>query len=193
MNQINNNGMGSGQFDLKEVKIWNVKFNLLTAEEIATVVNSWLDEGKKGIHLTGVDACVMVQAQKDELLRKAILESDIVNVDSYLPAKKLAENGYDIKDRVTTPDVMEELFKIANEKEQKVFLFGAKENTVTRLRDVLTEEYPNMKIVGYRNGYYSAEEEPAIAEEISSLSPDFLFIGMPTPRKEHFMLEFFLV
>ena len=98
--------------DLKEVKIWNIKYNLLTAKEISDIVNSWLDGGRKGIHLTGVDACVMVQAQENDLLRKAILESDIVNIDSYLPAKKLAKLGYDVKERVTTPDVMEGFFKI---------------------------------------------------------------------------------
>ena len=58
------------------------------------------------------------------------------------------------------------------------------------MKDILKEEYPKMKIVGYRNGYYTPEEEPAIAEYISSLAPDYLFIGMPTPRKEHFILKY---
>lgn len=182
--------MGRDNLELNEVRVWNIKFNLLSAKEIAIIVSSWLEEGRKGIHLTGVDACVTAQAQEDELLRKAILESDIVNIDSYLPAKKLAQLGYDIKERVTTPDVMEELFKIANEKEQKVFLFGAKESTVSHMKDILEVEYPKMDIVGYRNGYYTSEEEPRIAEHISSLAPDYLFIGMPTPRKEHFILNY---
>lgn len=182
--------MVNSLIDTKEVRIWNVKFNLLTAKEIADIVNIWLDDGKKGIHLTGVDISVSIQAQDDALLNRAIMESDLVNIDSYLPAKMLAKNGYDIKDRVPTPDVMEELFKKADEKEQKVFLFGAKESTVKLMVDVLTKEYPKMKIVGYRNGYYNAAEEEEIAEHISSLSPDYLFIGMPTPRKEHFILKY---
>ena len=36
--------------DLKEIKIWNVKYNLLTISEIVDIVNEWLDEGRKGIH-----------------------------------------------------------------------------------------------------------------------------------------------
>lgn len=176
--------------DLKEIYIWNIKYNLLSAKEIVGIVNTWLAEGRKGIHLTGVDACVLVQAQDDALLRKAILESDLVNVDSYLPAKKLAQRGYPIKERVTTPDLMEEFFRMANEKEQRVFLFGAKEGTIRLLVDVLTKEYPKMRIVGYRNGYYTPEEESEIVDQISSLAPDYLFIGMPSPRKEHFILKY---
>ena len=175
---------------LKEVRIWNVKFNLLTVNEIVTIVNEWLSEGRKGIHLTGVDAYVTVLAQSDELLRRAILESDIVNVDSYYPAKMLAKQGYEIRERVTTPDVMEGFFKSANEKGQKVYLLGAKEETIQALNRILTSDYPNMKIVGYRNGDFREDEENAVAQAISQAKPDYLFLGMPSPRKEHFILKY---
>lgn len=176
--------------DLKEVRIWNIKFNLLNVEEIVDVVNQWLKEGRKAIHLTGVDPNVLVLAQKDELLRRAILDSDIVNVDSFLPAKMLEKKGYDIKERVATPDVMEGFFKIANEKGLKVYLLGAKEETIQALNKILTSDYPNMKIVGFRNGYFKEDEEDAVAEAISRLAPDYLFLGIPTPRKEHFILKY---
>ena len=176
--------------DLKEVKIWNIKYNLLTEGEIVDIVNEWLDQGRKGIHLTGVDASVAVLAQDDELLRKAILSSDIVNVDSYLPTRMLAKKGYDIKDRVTTPDLMEGLLRRANERGQKVFLLGAKEETLTILTDILKTDYPNMNLVGWQNGYFLAEEEEGIAERISQLAPDYLFIALPSPRKETFILKY---
>ena len=176
--------------DLKEVKIWNIKFNLLTETEIADIVNQWTSEGRKGIHLTGVDAYVTVLAQNDDLLRRAILDSDIVNVDSFFPAKMLAMKGYDIKGRVTTPDLMEILLKAANENGKKIYLLGAKEGTLQVLINILKADYPNLNIVGFRNGYYKDVEEDVIAKEISTLAPDFLFIGMPSPRKEHFILKY---
>ena len=176
--------------DLKEVYIWNVKYNLLNEKEIAEVVDTWLEEGKKDIHITGVDVNVISIAQKNDLLRKAILESDIVNVDSYLPAKCLALKGYDIKDRVTSPDVWEELLKVANHKKKKIYLFGATDATLEKLVAVIKEQYPDISIVGTRNGYFTEEEAPQIAKTISDLAPDFLFIGMPSPRKESFIMAF---
>lgn len=176
--------------NLKEVKIWNVKYNLLTIPEIVSVVNNWLDEGRKGIHLTGANPETVALAQEDELLRNAMLDSDIVNVDSFLPTKFLQLKGHPIKHRVPTPEVFEELMKTANLKKQKVFFFGAKEDTLNLMKSVLGEEYPDMKIVGMRNGYYTGDEEEGIAESISQLEPDFLFIGMPSPRKERFILKY---
>ena len=176
--------------DLKEIKIWNIKYNLLTVAEIVDIVNKWLDEGRTGIHLTGANPETVVLAQEDELLRTALLDSDIVNVDSFLPAKFLHFKGYPIAHRVPTPDVFEELMRKANEKKQKVFFFGAKDETLNLMKAVLEKEYPDMQIVGMRNGYYTDEEELAIAKSISQLEPDYLFIGMPSPRKERFILKY---
>ena len=176
--------------DLKEIRIWNVKYNLLTISEIVDIVSNWLGEGRRGIHLTGANPEVVMIAQDDSMLHQAILESDIVNVDSFLPALFLKFKGYNIKHRVPTPDVFEELMKLANKKRQKVFFLGAKEETLMKMKEVLGREYPNMNIVGMRNGYYLAEEEEMIANTINNLSPDFLFIGMSSPQKERFILKY---
>ena len=175
--------------DLKEVRIWKIKFNLLTEFEIAEIVDKWISEGRKGIHLTGVNADIVGIAQTDDLLHTAIMESDIVNIDSMLPAFFLKKHGYKLKGRASTPDVMEEFFKIANEKRQKVFFLGAKQETLDKLKPVLEKEYPNMIIAGMQNGYYKQEEEDKVINTIASLAPDYLFIALPSPAKEHFILN----
>ncbi len=181
--------MKNMQMDLKEVRIWNIKYNLLTEFEIAEIVDKWLSEGRKGIHLTGVNGDIVARAQDDALLKKAIMESDIVNIDSMMPAFFLKRAGYKLKGRASTPDVMEEFFKIANAKKMKVFFLGAKQDTLDKLKRVLEKEYPDMIIAGMQNGYYKKEEEKEVIERISSVSPDFLFIALPSPGKEHFILN----
>lgn len=176
--------------DLKEVRIWNIKYNLLTVSEIADIVSKWIDDGKIGIHLTGANADTVALAQTDELLRTAILESDIVNVDSTLPTYFLKRKGYNLDKRVPTPDVMEELLKIANSKKQKVFFLGSKQNTLDKLNIILKKEYPNMIIAGMQNGYYQKKDEEKVVEKISSAAPDYLFIALPSPQKEHFILKY---
>ncbi len=176
--------------DLKEVRIWNIKFNLLTEFEIAEVVDKWIREGRKGIHLTGVNADIVGLAQDDSFLREAILDSDIVNVDSMLPAHFLKKKGYAIHGRSATPDVMEELLKKANEKGNRVFFLGSQQDTLDKLKVILNKEYPNLQIIGMQNGYYKIEEEENVIKLINSLTPDYLFIAFPSPRKEQFILKY---
>ena len=176
--------------DLKEIRIWNIKYNLLTVDEIVSIVNEWLESGKRGIHLTGANPETVAIAQDDALLHEAIMDSDIVNVDSFLPTFFIRRKGYDFKHRVPTPEVFKEFMRIANEKKQKVYFFGAKQETLDMMRSVLEKQYPDMVIAGMRNGYYGDEEEPKIAMEINSLSPDYLFVGISSPRKEKFILKY---
>lgn len=167
-----------------------MKYNLLTPAEIADVVVQWLEEGKRGIHLTGANWETVGMAQEEELLREAIMDSDIVNVDSTQPARYIRKIGYNIKERAATPDVMEELLKKANERRQKVFFLGSKQDTLDKLKVTLVNEYPNLKIVGMQNGYYDMKEEEIVINKIDSLSPDYLFIAFPSPRKEQFILKY---
>lgn len=176
--------------DLKSVAIWNVKFNLLTASEIALVVNSWILSGKKGIHLTGVNAYTVAIAQNDAKLKEAILDSDIVNVDSYLPTKYLNKKGYKIKTRVPTPDVFEALLQNADNNAQRVYFLGATDETLQKLLPIIKNEYPHILVVGYRNGYFADNEELRLVDEISGLAPDYLFIALPSPKKEHFIMTY---
>lgn len=175
--------------DLKEVRIWNIKYNLLTEFEIAEIVDKWISEGRKGIHLTGVNGDIVARAQDDALLKQAIMESDIVNIDSMMPAFFLKRAGYKLKGRASTPDVLEEFFKKANAKRQKMFFLGAKQETLDRLKGVLEKEYPNIIIAGMQNGYYKKEDEDKVFNMISKAEPDYLFIALPSPGKEHFILN----
>lgn len=175
--------------DLKEIRIWNIKYNLLTPSEIAEIVSLWLEEGRHGIHLTGANWETVAMAQDEELLRRAIMDSDIVNVDSTQPARFIRKKGYDIKGRAATPDVLEELLIRANERQQSVFFLGAKQDTLDKLKEVLNKEYPNLRIAGMQNGYYNIEEENKILDKIDLAGPDYLFIAFPSPRKERFILE----
>lgn len=174
--------------DSKCLNIWNIKVNLLTKEEIVDILNKWIEEGKKGMYFTPVDANTVMLAQHDEKLRNAILASDITNVDSFLPSKYLHEYGYPINGRVATPDVMDLVLEVASKKKQRVFFLGAKDTTLDLLRDVVTKRFPGVVIAGMRNGYFKDEENSSVADFISSTKPDIVFVGMPSPKKENFVL-----
>ena len=52
------------------------------------------------------------------------------------------------------------------------------------------KDYPNLRVVGHRNGYFSAEEEEAIQEDIREKNPDFVFVGITSPKKEYLIQKF---
>lgn len=72
-------------------------------------------------------------------------------------------------------------------KEKTFYLVGSEESVIQAVVAKLKVEYPKIKIIGYRNGFFDAAEEEELIENIVLLKPDFLFIAMGSPRQEYLL------
>ena len=102
-------------------------------------------------------------------------------------AKKL---GVPLKERVTGIDLFENLIKLANDKGYKIYLFGAKEEVVVKLKNMFEEQYPNLQIVGYRNGYFTEADEPEIVKDMAESGADMMFVAFSSPKKEYWVNKY---
>ena len=82
---------------------------------------------------------------------------------------------------------MYELFALAERRGFRVFILGAKADVLERARTRLLARHPRLQLVGARNGYFSDEEEGAVADEVRTARPDILFVAMSSPRKEYWL------
>jgi N-acetylglucosaminyldiphosphoundecaprenol N-acetyl-beta-D-mannosaminyltransferase len=95
--------------------------------------------------------------------------------------------GIAVPERVSGVDVMEGVIRLCAVKGYRPYFLGARPDVVQKaIANVLTR-FPALKVAGWRDGYFRAEEEPEMLKSIKSSEPDCLFIGMPTPRKERFL------
>ncbi len=172
---------------LRTIYIWNVKFNPYTKTELVARVQDWLAAGRKGIHLTGANPETVVAAQHEATLQQAIMASDLVNVDNMLVLKSLRFSGFSVPERAATPDVFEMFLQEANRKRQSVYLLGATEPVLQKMVENIRRQYPDLVLAGCRNGFYSDETE--VVAEIARACPDYLFLGLPSPQKENFILR----
>jgi len=174
---------------METINIWGVKISTHTKKEIVSCILEWLDEGKKGIHITGVNPETIILAQNEPILRDAILDSDIVNIDNTLVLLRLRANGIHAKERAATPDVFFALLDEAEKRGESVYFLGAEQAVLEKMIKKVRTAHPNLMIAGYRNGFYSAEEEPAIIEQIKAAHPTYLYLGLPSPKKESFIMN----
>ncbi len=134
-----------------------------------------------------LNAAKLVHALKDEPLRKSIIESDIITADgkSIVWASKLLRQP--VPERVTGIDLMQNLVELASKRNYKIFLFGAEEYVVKKVLKKYSDLYGPQIIAGYRNGYYTKEEEPGIARSIADSGAHMLFVAITSPKKETFL------
>ena len=76
-------------------------------------------------------------------------------------------------------------------KEGKSFyLVGSKQEVIEKTVNQLQRDYPEVKIVGYRNGYIKSDEEKQqLIKDIVAKKPDVVFVAMGSPKQELLMEE----
>ena len=95
----------------------------------------------------------------------------------------LNQRGAKMHDRVYGPTFMR-FFLSRTPAPYTHYLLGGSEKCLAQLQSRLVETQPAVRIVGARDGYFSAAEEEQIIAEINRLSPDFVWIGLGTPKQQ---------
>ena len=128
--------------------------------------------------------------EDDSELRRIINSCPLINADGasiIWAAKRL---GIPLKERVTGCDLFQELVKVASVKGYKIYLFGAKEEVVTRVKSIFEQKYPGIQIAGYRNGYFTEADEPEIVKNMSESGADMMFVAFSSPKKEYWVNKY---
>jgi N-acetylglucosaminyldiphosphoundecaprenol N-acetyl-beta-D-mannosaminyltransferase len=85
---------------------------------------------------------------------------------------------------------MQNLINLAYKKKYKIYLFGAKENVVSKVANIYSSKYSSDIIAGYRNGYFKEEEGEMIVKEIVNSGAQMLFVAISSPQKEKFLYKY---
>lgn len=133
---------------------------------------------------------IIATAALDPKFRELFTTADLVHADGapVVMASKLF-TGTPVPERSATTDFLFDAAEAAAEAGLKFFLLGSTEEINRRAAEAVKKAYPNVEIVGRRNGYFSAEDEAAICEEINASGADVLWVGMGVPRETEFSLN----
>lgn len=137
-----------------------------------------------------INAGKVVSMMKDKELFNSVLSCDIINADGQSIVWAARFLGKKIPGRVAGVDLMQELIKLAARRRYKCFFLGAKEEVVKKVVDRYTNEFGKDIIAGYRNGYFSAAEEPEVARMIAASGAHMLFVAITSPKKENFLYKY---
>lgn len=171
------------------IEIMGCTIDNLTLEETLLRIDDLVEKGGTHQHVV-VNADKVVKAHRDPALKNIINQSDLVNVDG-MPvvwASKLL--GTPLKGRVTGIDLFFALVARAAEKDWGVYFLGAKEPVVQDVVRILSEKYPDLRVAGFRNGYWNADEEAGVVEGIRAARPQLLFVAISSPKKEEFLSKY---
>jgi N-acetylglucosaminyldiphosphoundecaprenol N-acetyl-beta-D-mannosaminyltransferase len=130
------------------------------------------------------NSAILCMMRRDPELKRACLGADLVVADGMSVVWTSRMAGTPFPERVAGVDLMARLLEAGAAHELRAYFLGAKPAVVTKLAQICAESHPGLEVVGYRDGYFSRDQDAEIVEEIRRLEPHLLFVGMPSPFKE---------
>lgn len=166
--------------------IAGIPVDAVTMDEAVTAAVRAIQNGRFAQH-GALNAAKVVRLQSDPALRDAVGGCELITADGQAVVWAGRLLGLPLPERVTGIDLMERLLVAANGLGLRVYLFGARPDVVGEVARLVSERYPGVELVGSRDGYFDAADEPRIVQEIAATRPQLLFVAIESPKKELFL------
>lgn len=176
---------------IKTCNILGVNINITNMKETVKIINENL-EYIKGNYICVSNVHTTVMSYENKYYRD-IQNNGFMALPDGKPLSIVSKKrGFKEAERVTGPDLMEEIFKISEERGYSHYFYGSTQETLNILKLKLNEKYPNMNICGMYSPPFrklTEEEDEKVIENINKVKPDFIWVGLGAPKQEIWMSE----
>ena len=168
----------------KNIRHNNIYTNLYinNKKECYNLIENKLKNKEKEFIITANPETYMLSRKDSEISDMIYNKNNLVVPDGISIVKTSNILGYNIKERITGVDLAEYLFELANENKYKVYLFGASEDVMDKLTNVISTKYPNINLVGGTNGYI--KDKDGVMNYIKTTNPDIVMLALGIPLQE---------
>lgn len=137
-----------------------------------------------------INAAKVVAMDDDPELREIVEACELVSADGQSIVWASRFLGDALPTRVAGIDLMTELLALSERKGYRPYFLGARQEVLDRALANARERHPGLEIAGARDGYFTDDEGPAVAEAIRAASPDILFVAISSPKKEYWLSRY---
>lgn len=174
-----------GQIMQDKITILGIPFDNMTRKEFLKQLYLRMENKEKTFLVTANPEIVMY-AQKHPSYYNLLMEADFIAPDGIGIVRASRKLDTPIKERVPGFELMMGLLEIANLNQKRVYFIGAHEEVVNLTVKNVKDKWPNINIVGHRNGYFN-HGDPSIIKEVKATRPDIVFVAFGFPRQEQWI------
>jgi len=165
-------------------ELFGVPIEAMTMEQALARVDEAVRERKR-LQIGVVNAAKIVNMRRDRVLREDVLSSDLILADGIAVVWAARLLGRPLPERVAGIDLM--LGMLRNQRGYRVFCLGATPEVLDSACARIAADFTHALVAGRHHGYFTADEEEAVAAEIAASRADVLFVAMTSPKKENFL------
>ena len=170
----------------EKVTLFGITVDNLTISETLDRIEAMIKDGAIHQHVV-INVDKIVKMESNPNLRTAVVDCDLINADGQPVIWVSALLQVPLKERVTGIDLFDALIARCAERGFRPYFVGSRQEIAAKTVDVLKGKYPKLQLAGWRNGYWSADDEPTVVQEIKRARPDVLCMAVGSPKQELFL------
>lgn len=170
------------------ITILDAPIDMVTMNEALALMEGFVADRRPHLVVTA-DASGLAQAQSDPEHLRIIQEAALVTPDSVGVKWAAKRAGTPLPERVSGVDMVDRVCALSADKGYRIYFLGAAPGVAELAAEKLRLKHPGCNIVGARHGYFPADSDTLVAQEVAEAKPDFLFVAMGIPRQEKFIVN----
>jgi len=175
---------------LPAVNVLGTRVNTLNLPAAMALLEQWVQGGSWGRYVCFATANGLTAGVRDEAVRAAFNGADACMPDG-MPLVWIGRlRGHASTDRVYGPDLMLATLAVSAQKGYTNYFYGGADTVASELQARMQQRFPALRVVGTYTPPFRAltdVEMTEVVDRISAASPDFLWIGLGSPKQEQFM------
>lgn len=168
---------------IQRASILSYPLDLVDFNTAYTIVKCYLQE-RKQLHLVTLNPEMIINSQNTPSLSEAILSADFLIPDGAGLLLALRLKGKKLSKTIPGIELAEKSIAFCEEQNLPIALLGASEKSLQGAINKIKEKHPSINICYARNGYFSEDENDAIATEVSNVEPALLLVALGIPKQE---------
>jgi N-acetylglucosaminyldiphosphoundecaprenol N-acetyl-beta-D-mannosaminyltransferase len=181
--------MSSAVASPPRAQVLGCELDRLDMEATVAVCERVIDNRGFAQHVA-INAAKVVALQEDPVLNEVVSDCELITADGQAVVWASRIIGDPVPARVAGIDLMLRLLARAEEKGYRVYVLGAQPEILARAMVELRGRHPQLRLAGFRDGYFSDDEAAEVADGIARAQPDILLVAISSPRKEYFLARY---
>jgi len=167
----------------KVVNIAGINIDDITMEQAVERVYEFIDSNENHSIYTP-NAEIMMEGITNKNINRVLNTADMLVADGagVVLASKIL--GRTVAQKVSGVDLAKKLLSSTSKRPIKFFLFGGSPGIAEKAHANIICDYPAAQVVGTRNGFFTADDEEEIIDQINKSGAEVLFVCLGAPKQE---------
>lgn len=172
------------------VRILGIDIDNIDIEDAGNITKNLIEESNKSCKIiVAPNTEFIMMAQKDEEFYNILRNAELATPDSVgvMIGGKFQKKPF--KQRIPGQMYFRKILEVGEKENWTFYMLGGKDDVPELAVKNIKNMYPNLKIVGYHEGFFTEDSEEDVIKEINELQPNVLFVAMGAPIQEKWIAK----